>query len=1051
MLERTAGCLESSSLRRLLPGSKKPLKSRRALHSGFWNHGAIELELSPLWTALIQGPDAVDQGCQGEQPKTSTGQAGMLLDFLYPLGTIRFLRQYSGWGFDRQDGRTSMAGFAKLGHRLYTSSAIDPSTSDQDAKVAVGVPYNTEDAETPIPLLEFLRLGGRSDYEEGWRQYSLLDVSEQEQLRLPLIEYLHTSNRIVDAERTSELFEQLNEKDRNPTAYRAAIRAYLRLENLFDACRASDEAVAKYGIRYGIPIGTDHLLAYMIGRSLWSHAFKTWQSYQDFHCRSPENRYNILSMSLNLPHLMARTFDLADYVSKRKDSPGLAEFASIFVRYLMSNPTFSDQSQFTKLLEILQCWGLDTADVYEASVQRFLKDEKNSKIAVRLYRTARRRRDVKFSLWVLRKLLRIFCVDHSPIGMQQILDDFCRFYGRPSRLAYQWCMRSFASRGDAETVHALFDSYTSRFQSEELVGISADEFAPILHVHAKRGELAAVVDTFNEIRDRYKLEPTILCWNIVLNAYGKLRDWDGCYACFEQLLETPGVEPDSWTYGTMLGVCASIGDRERTAELYKLADSLNIEKSTAMIDTLVITYIKDEYLAEAEKVCEDSLTVKLRGSRTRMWNHLLAAYGLRRDLPKVNRLLRRMSDAKVEYDQFTYLALMQALAAVRQPDRARAIMKTVMKEAGFRPTTMHYAVIMGGYIANGEHHKVFMVQREMESQGIRASAGNRLFTMKAAATADQRGWESGTEQQQSQLALQKFEDVVSSMDSMDITDPFIMDSRRMPLDIAYSTMFHNFIMFVLSHRDEWTDVPTLYEQYLKTIPEHRAQFPPVHVLSALMISKTRAHDYVGAQACWDLALFTARKQGRSLPPLQSDTLNLRQSATPKILPNYKLLLTEILTTQMISLEQQDRIDDIPPLVNSLLEEGFLLNNENWNDYVKVMARGRRYKLAFELCETILMPNWTGWARLRWQAPVRNRLPIEVRALAPMPKHYRAKAHTLLYLTRASMELQSMATESRAGEDMLAELQQSCPKTVQAIRTMQRQEDPVEREILRGYA
>src|SRR6187402_1293094 len=100
MLERTAGCLESGSLRRLLPASRKTLKSRRTLHSSFWSHGASDLELSPLWTALVRAADAVDQG-----QKTSTGTTGMLLDFLYPAGTVNFLRQYSGLGIERQDGR----------------------------------------------------------------------------------------------------------------------------------------------------------------------------------------------------------------------------------------------------------------------------------------------------------------------------------------------------------------------------------------------------------------------------------------------------------------------------------------------------------------------------------------------------------------------------------------------------------------------------------------------------------------------------------------------------------------------------------------------------------------------------------------------------------------------------------------------------------------------------------------------------------------------------------------------------------------------------------
>jgi pentatricopeptide repeat-containing protein PET309 len=85
MLERTAGCLETGSLRRLLPGSQRPLKSRRMLHSAFWSHGAIDLEHSPLWKALIRGPDiVVDDNDEKSTKSISSTSAGGFLDFLYP-------------------------------------------------------------------------------------------------------------------------------------------------------------------------------------------------------------------------------------------------------------------------------------------------------------------------------------------------------------------------------------------------------------------------------------------------------------------------------------------------------------------------------------------------------------------------------------------------------------------------------------------------------------------------------------------------------------------------------------------------------------------------------------------------------------------------------------------------------------------------------------------------------------------------------------------------------------------------------------------------------
>ena len=1043
MLERTAGCFESGSLRCFLPGPKRALKSRRELHSGFWTHGAIELELSPLWAALIRGPNYSDQYCDQEQ-KTSIAQGGMLLDFLYPTGTIRFLRQYSNWGVDRQDGRRSIAGLAKLGHRLYTSSAKEPSIPNDFLTIEDAQVDFSEEASAEY-LQSFLSLERRSDYEEAWRRYSLLDSPSQQRSRSHLIQYFAASSRVVDAERTTELFEQLDEKRKKQPEFLAAIRAHLRLHRL--SCASNLNKVAHERFRF--PVGASRLLAYMFERSLWSQAFETWQQFRNSQNPSLDVPFDIFELVYQLPSRVGQTYDLADFIAEKEKfssskSPDtslseLLDFATKIIKYLLTTEPISEQSKHDRLLKMLQRWGRDTPDVYKICLQRLLHGTNDPKAIVLLYRRARRVMGVELNRWILHRMLKIFCEQHSVLGMQQILDDFFRWHGRPSRMTYQLCMKEFASQGDADTVHALFDQYVKRFRAEGRLELSADEFTPLLQVHAKRGELAAVLQIFADIRSHYNLKPTILCWNIVLNAYGKIHDIDGAFERFEQLLEATALQPDDYTFGTMMGICATKGDRERAIEIYKLAESRGIEKSTAMIDCLVLTFLRDEYLSEAEKLCEDSLNMKLKGSRTRMWNYLLVAYALRRDLQNVNRLLRRMGEVKIEYNQFTYSALMQALCMVNQPDRAKAIMTQVMREAGVTPSNIHYAVLMGGYIANKEYWKVSQVHTAMQKQNIGQSASTRLLAMKAAAAEDQKIFKNGTGEEQSQRALRIFQDTMSSMDPSELSQPISKGFGKLPRDIAYSSMINSFVMFVLSQRNDVKPVAAVYEEYIKTLPENRRDSPPIHVLSALMISKQRARDFQGAQECWDLALSQARKQGQN-PQAQA-------SSTLKILPDHQLDLTEILTTQLISLSLQKKTDEIPILVNGLLEEGFLLDNNNWNHYIQLLARSYRYKLAFDLCEEMLMPNWTGWARMRWQGKGRNRLPIELRKLRKNSKHYRPKAHTLLYLARGYLELQSAATESTASQVMLDELEQSCPRTIYAIRTMQRVDDGLERDIL----
>ena len=175
-----------------------------------------------------------------------------------------------------------------------------------------------------------------------------------------------------------------------------------------------------------------------------------------------------------------------------------------------------------------------------------------------------------------------------------------------------------------------------------------------------------------------------------------------------------------------MGICTTRGDLDQAMELYQLVEGQGVAKSPAMIDCIVLGHIQNDRLLQAEKICNDALAMDFKVPLTRMWNYLLTAYAMRRDLENTNRILRRMYDAGVDYDGATYSALMQVLAMVKQPDRANAYSNNVMRKAGVKITSFHYAVVMGGYIANGELQKVFHVHNQMLRRNMKS---NNQYTL----------------------------------------------------------------------------------------------------------------------------------------------------------------------------------------------------------------------------------------------------------------------------------------------------------------------------------
>jgi len=1063
MLERTAGCLETGSLRRLLPGSQKPLKSRRMLHSAFWNHGATDLEYSHLWAALIRGPEnAGDEHEQLYSKSIANAPTGGFLDFLYPSGALRMIRQYSLRKPDSQDAQRSRSGFGRLSQRLYTSSAAEASPQLADGSLNVldmevkennrmapamcELYSNTKptNSERSNSFLKFMKgLQGTQDYDIVWDQFIMFGAEDRRLSISHLLAYLSTSTRPVDAERAASSFEEIRDTaDHNQ--YGFVIKLYLNNGMLQRAMELYHDGL----VRLDIPVGSDILLAHALEKCQWQTACDIWINFRRFREEHPSLSYNIWKVLDELPELPDRVIQLATYVKTQLDrstdtnqtlnSPILVAFLITRTLIAMSDAKVLEPFKFNALLEVLQYWDADSSERYEQIINRLMKSGHN-KLAIQCYRKYRQRTTKKISRPILNKVLSAASKYDSVLGMRQVLDDWSRFYSTPPGYVYNICISAFARQGDVETTKALFNKYVEGRGGEKAIE-SADDLAPLLNVHCRRGDLSEVIKIFDGIEETYGVQPSIKCWNILINAYGKVLDIDGAFTQFQRLL-TSSLKPDSYTYGTLMGICTTRGDLDQAMELYQLAEGQGVTKSPAMIDCLVLGHIQNDRLLQAEKICKDALTMGFKVPLTRMWNYLLTAYAMRRDLENVNRILRQMSVAGVDFDASTYSALMQVLAMVKQPDRANSILKDVMHKAGVKVTSFHYAIVMGGYIATGELHKVFQVHNQMVRRNKKSTISTRMMMLKANVLEDQKAFASGYQDERWKLAKKYFYDSYVAPDGQEVVDCMRKGIGYESLDTAYSTSYFAYLIFVLAQRNEFYRATELYEQYIERIPKYRRVDLPLKILSALMVVSLRNQDHESVQQLWDLAFEKAVKQGQ---PFQVP----EPAEGHKILPLHRHALTIPLSIQMRSLSSQQKINQLHKTRTKVENAGFVLDNKNWNIYIQCLASAKRYKEAFELCELRLMNGWSGWARVRWKENERNRLSYELRRLRKNKNaiFLRPFHITFLHLGKAYMDLQAEAAESITARDIQEHIERKCRRTLYALSTMERADDEKEREM-----
>ncbi|CCD46107.1 hypothetical protein BofuT4_P116570.1 [Botrytis cinerea T4] len=880
MLERTAGCLETGSLRRLLPGPKHLAKSRRALHSAFWTHGAIELELSPLWQLMLQGPD-VTEGSNSRLPNDGTvsESPGIFLDFLYPTSTLKFLRQYPGLGVDRQDGKRTRLGLRGSGYRLYTSSAKKPSLAlvsvDAETKESAEIkkrPIIHEAPDDAATIATVLGITTSSRYEEVWRKYRRLEFGSwaEERIRIQVLEYMAASNRIVDAERATSLFERSDARREKPEIYEIVIRTYLRLQNFSRANELYHYSLEKFNTTAG---GSDIML-HLMTNGLWSQAFTLWTEVQ-LHGSLTGPRYDMFKSLHHIEDLPNKALLLAKYVNKSLHHPSevetlpseaLTKFATAVITSALLSAKHFSYATFWPLLRHIQDWGTESVRLYTQATNMLLSLGQ-LKAAVVLYRQARESpmKNLLLPRSMLQSVLQIFFKNHDLIGIQEVFADIFRFNQTLDRASHRRCMDEFARYGDADTVHALFEQFAEKYMRLESESAttpnplaSADDMAPLLHVHARRGEPKIVLDVFKSIRKKYRLKPTITCCNILISAYAQVGQVDDALETFESTVTKRKLQPDDYTFGTLMGMCASRGDLENTIELYRVSATYGVEKSAAMVSTLVTAYLAGDRLEEAETICEEAMNLKFSDSRTRMWNSLLVAWALRYDLINVNRILQRMSKLNIEHDGDTYAALMQALAMVKQPERAWQILAEVMPEAGIPATSLHYAIVMGGYLAAKRYKEVFVIQDRMLEQKRMKTASTKFLELRAAIHAARVTWGDP------HGAMEIFEQVVQTMNPRDISDKVRKGIQHEPLDIAFPTTFFGYIVFVLSKNMEITSAKDMHQRFLRLLPADRRDTQPGNITTALMSLKLQELDYDAVEDLWQQFVSDTRKRAQSL-------------------------------------------------------------------------------------------------------------------------------------------------------------------------------------------
>ncbi|KAL2120795.1 hypothetical protein VTJ04DRAFT_4822 [Mycothermus thermophilus] len=760
--------------------------------------------------------------------------------------------------------------------------------------------------------------------------------------------------------------------------------------------------------------------------------------------RTLSYRYPLLAAVENMGHRLHMLYEFLNSKQKPSMQPGKSTpLVDNFLRHVLR--TSMDLVDVDAAVFILH--RSHDPHLYERYIPIVI-DQGRNRIARQLYRKYRVSNPTARTPGFLLEAMPDVFLPHDTLGMEQLLEDWYRTYGRLNKRAYRLFIHFYAGQGNSKIVERLAKEYETHYG----VGLRQDPnyLSTLMRAHAIRGDPVATHQVMAEAAEKYGLEPEIKHWNLILQAHSKSGDYGATIRLFTQICDE--LEPDPETFSIMMSMAALRGDLQFTLDLFQLSRRYNIQPTMQMLRSLVVAYCANDRVLDAEKICY-SVTKKREasGDYATLWNTVIQYRSRRRDLVGVNKAAEAMTVAGIAYNQETYQSLLIALVRTRQLNRAWALLQVARQEGAIDPSPTFYLPLMKGYLAVGQPQRAIDLHAQLESMGYPAS------TMRMLMLIDTMGrW------QQLRYQDRLGADGAFYLRSMLRHFHRVFQEDDQPSTEKITTIISLFstVSFFLIQMGQFHMVDKLIGTFQARFPQHATlETLPLRFLHQSLLADYLQKRYDRAKETWNVILH--RSSWRYQPagayltaqPANQEAIdggNDMNSIPPlPVLYAQRFRLADPLKTmQRMYLELGDA-DAMIELVDNVRRLGFDLTNKNWNYHVQALARLKRLQDAFNVCETVLMPQWTGWHQVRMRSMHHSKPPLEARRIGLNPRRPRPLSFTLLILAKEYLELEEAMLWSQEAAYEFEQIEDKCPKTVFAVKTMLRTGSELEREIFAG--
>jgi pentatricopeptide repeat-containing protein PET309 len=1055
----------------------------------------------------------------GRGRATTRSHEGPLLEFLYPEETLALIRRLSKYGADAVEVRRRGllgVGARRYSTSQWQPSREEP-VDDLEAIQAKEEREELLLQSTPDEALrKLLWSSKRGKQELAWQLYSAsTDATPPATFLCDLLDYLGDSDFVRTANRILQLFDRIPPENRRSSSYRIAVNAYVALKVIGPAIQLLEEASERFDpTRTGI----DAVLKKTIQDDQWDlsiRVFKAflrwadrenvkvnkWKGYGETHwdnwgpifgqaqhvLEPVEHLRNFLSHVRQFHHELNSTDE-----NKRALNLFVQGYVPGVMWEVVNTPEPDEDyiyNFFTGLFKDLHALNLPVWALYEYIIPTFLdmpryqRYTNEDKIFLDLYTTWRQQHLDGYCRPPSRVLINKLIIQHgkhlSYDRVDAMVKDLRSFHApEPFRVGVLYSLiRFYAGAGLIDRVHEFFEILRTQFPS----AVDLRILTSLPYAYARRIDVPGAIEQFKRITNEFKMVPDMSCWNVLLLAFTRADDLDGALECFNNCLESGGT-PDIWTFGPMLDLCAARGDVEAFEALFSRAKQLNVpvETDRRARSGYVQAFLNAGDIDGAEQIALGLLQSWKAGTLgnveiTHVWNMLITHHALAGQLADSRRLYQEMKTNSIPLDSWTYGALMRSLVETRQTNAAFKILRVTMPKENVRVYAYHYALCISGFLRENRPDRAKAVYNKMKNvrinqtpslrqMGLLYTGTRELLKLRAEKIRDPKARLVRVEEELRQNLMSDYGHEIAN------DEPTLKRYIDSPELSNVPQSYFSVLILLYTTRGALDIAKELFEKASKASIDEQNYSAPIALLTAIMETHYKAGEYDDVERCWELAHREANRLVKTFnqvmhpesPTPEFDSLTdptvLARFNASRIAINRRQVLfraTRVYIRSLLKQDEPETVQRAQRTVNSLLSNGFIIDNLTWNELIQHLAISNRVADAFSACEMYLMPQFPGWSTLspvymRKFRPGYSFMELrhhEVKRGSVLPRYKTLVVLAAAYARVRRDEANGIGFNPGMGGWVREMLEQIAPDTVRAIETMPRTGDELQKEYL----